>query len=156
MGKASSSWTNQAFQTDCWGQQLWLLQMPETCQYWSHRNGEGRTEHLLLQPWMDMDTHTPSQGAVAPVTGKTRQIYVPGLLLLPGRWNQHRIWGVNRERLPAKARHSHDANSRLKMSKHTSSRMWLPASIRLWTIFLQPQWMQVQLEYSPTNPDKQW
>lgn len=34
--------------------------MAETCQYWSHRNGEGRTEYLLLQPWMDMDGHTPS------------------------------------------------------------------------------------------------
>lgn len=113
--------------------------MPETCQHWSHRNGEGRTEHLL-QPWMDMDTHTPSQRAAAQVTGKTRQIYVPGLLLLPRRGNQHSIWGAKRDRLPAKARHSHGDASRLKVSKHTSSRTWLPASIRLSTMFLQPQW----------------
>lgn len=113
----------------------------QTCQYWSHRNGEGRAELLLLQPWMDTDTHTPSQGAAALVTGKTRQIYVPGLLLLLGMGNQHSIWGANRERLAAKTRHSHSAASRLKVSKHTSSRTWLPASIRLLTMFLQPRWM---------------
>lgn len=104
---------------------------------------------------MDMDTHTPSQGAAAQVTGKTRQIYVPGLLLLLRRGNQHSIWGAKRERLPAKARHSHSDASRLKVSKHTSSRMWLLASIRLSTMFLQPQWTQIQLECNPTSPDKQ-
>lgn len=36
------------------------LQIPEKHQYWSYRNKERRTEHLLPQPRMDMDTHTPS------------------------------------------------------------------------------------------------